>query len=180
MPGAFKNRAVEALDELFSGESRDLRETYSTVLELLESDERLAQLTRRYVRDDGRWTGPELDHFEGHWLRHDSHLARLMKERYREAVDGHERSAPDRHLLGERRHRRIRDPRLSGEAPCCRARLPAARIRSPRSEIADTGSGQELFGLVAQPAHPQPRGVGEHFLDDDARHVVIAWATTSA
>ena len=87
MPGAFKNRAVEALDELFSGESRDLRETYSTVLELLESHDELAALTRRYVRDDGRWTGPELDHFEGHWLTHDSDLARLMKERYREAVD---------------------------------------------------------------------------------------------
>lgn len=84
MPEVFKNPAVEALDDLFSGESA---ETYRTVRELLESDENLFDLTRRYVRRDRRWSEDDLSHFRSHWLERHGNVAQLMKQRYREAVD---------------------------------------------------------------------------------------------
>jgi hypothetical protein len=86
MPDVYKSPAVEALDDFFSGESGDLRDTYRRVLELLESDEGLVDITRRFVDPDGLLSERDLAHFRDHWLANDDTIGRAMKERYREAI----------------------------------------------------------------------------------------------
>jgi hypothetical protein len=88
MPNVYKSDAVEILDDFFSGDrgSGDLSRTYERVLTLLESDDGLAEITRRFIARDHLLTEHDLEHFVDHWLASDPDIDRVMKERYRQAI----------------------------------------------------------------------------------------------
>jgi hypothetical protein len=93
----YKDDAVRAMDDFFSGNAMPLDQAYDYARSILNDEtQSLAEHTRQAVAPSGRirLTGDQVDHFENHWP---PNVQDEMRRGYAEAVelaDGREKGEP--------------------------------------------------------------------------------------